>query len=1009
MQITAWENLITPLTCITMLGLLLTNIFLRRHNNLFSKIAPISSGEVPDESSKESARRWQKQSLVLKNWLQPQTFQRRDFREVIEEISKATAEALEVEQVNILLDKEAYFQLECVNSCWQCQEKQFYRQLEEENSGEVGENFGRLSLPIWHNEQIVGSLNARQNPAIKSPWQSPDYNFAQTIANLIALILAERERQLVGKVGPESEELFRAIFEQSGVAIVQIAANGQLLRVNQLLSEITGYSQAELLQKTIIELADLEEQADFAASLEQIFTGQQNTIELEKRYLHKTGSLVWLKIKVSLVRTVDGKPQYSIGLIEDITDRKEAEAQLQKVIRDRIDIFESMAEAFYALDKEWRFTYINQKAEQFLGRSRQQLLGQFLWDQLPETIGSQFEAQYRKALTEQVSVKFEEFYKPLNSWFKVRAYPYEGGLSVFFSDITEWKETEAALLRQTRLARLAVVVEDQLAGLKTLLGNQGFRPQSNHTFRWVANAIAVAVDRYWARSELLSRRESLLFGLANQIRNSLELDTILETTVGSVRSLLKVDRCQFFWRCVQDERTCWQVVKEARNPDLPSQIGECTAAQAGPLAKWLLEKHVIQVDEVEKFSEPEVRKTLLKLGCTSILLIPVETHTGEIGLLCCSHCTVVRAWDDSEVELLRAVGAQLAIALDQAALYDKERQSALVAQAQAQELEITLTQLKTAQAKLVQSARMSSLGQLVAGLAHEINNPVSFIHGNLTYARAYIHDLMSLLQLYQKHYPQPHAEIAEKAELIDIDFIAEDIPKLVTSMQRGTDRIRSIVSNLRNFSRLDEAKMKRVDLHEGIESTLSILQHRLKAKAFHPEIKVVKEYGNLPKVECYPGQLNQVFLNILNNSIEAFERSDSFSEGSERPTISIRTYLLDSSDEEQYSLSLLMSREQSKEKNLPDSPQQVEQTVVIQIIDNGPGMSELVQSRLFDPFFTTKPVGKGIGFGLSISYQIIVEHHHGVLTCNSELGQGSEFWIEIPYHSPNFRLKTISL
>ncbi|MGB7444105.1 MAG: PAS domain S-box protein [Coleofasciculaceae cyanobacterium] len=985
-----------------MLGFLLTTIFRRRHNNLLFQTASTSLGKSPDESNQETARRWQKQSLVLKNWLEPQTFQGRDFPRVIEEISSAAVKALEVEQVNILLYREGSSQLACVNSCWQCQENPFHRQLEEENPGEVVENLGHLSVPIWHNEQIVGFLTAQHNPATASPWQPQDKLFAQTIANLVTLILAERERQLAQRVSQESEEWFRAIFEQSGLAIAQIGVNGQLLRVNQQLSEITGYSQAELLQKTLVELAYPEEQADFLADLQQIFNGQQQTIKLEKRYLHKTGSLVWLKTKVSLICTADGKPKYGIGLIEDITERKEAEAQLQKAIRDRVDIFESMAEAFYALDKEWRFTYINQKAEQFLGRSRQQLLGQFIWDEFPETLGSQFEEQYHRALTEQVSVKFEEFYRPLNVWFKVRVYPYEAGLSVFFSDISEWKEAEAALLKQTRLARLATVVEDQLGGLKTLLGNQGFRPQSNHTFRWVANAIAVAVDRYWARSELLSRRESLLFGLANQIRNSLELDTILETTVDSVRSLLKVDRCQFFWRGVQDQRSCWQVIKESRNPDLPSQIGECTADQAGPLAKWLLEKHIIQVDEVEKFSELEVRQTLLKLGCTSILLIPVETQAGEIGLLCCSHCTLVRAWDDSEVELLRAVGAQLAIALDQAALYDKERQSALIAQAQAQELELTLNQLKTAQAKLVQSARMSSLGQLVAGIAHEINNPVSFIHGNITYARAYIHDLMSLLQLYQKHYPQPHGEIAEQAELIDIEFIAEDIPQLVTSMQRGTDRIRSIVSNLRNFSRLDEARMKRVDLHEGIESTLSILQHRLKPKSSQPEIKVVKEYGELPKVECYPGQLNQVFLNILNNAIEAFERSDFVTKEKQQPTITIRTCLLNSSDAEQHSLSALMSQETGKDHKSANSLQQLEQTVVIQVVDNGPGMTESVLSRLFDPFFTTKPVGKGIGFGLSISYQIIVEHHHGILTCSSELGQGSEFWLEIPLEPSGF-------
>ena len=270
--------------------------------------------------------------------------------------------------------------------------------------------------------------------------------------------------------------------------------------------------------------------------------------------------------------------------------------------------------------------------------------------------------------------------------------------------------------------------------------------------------------------------------------------------------------------------------------------------------------------------------------------------------------------------------------------------------------------------QLVQSEKLSSLGQLVAGVAHEINNPVSFIDGNLSYADIYIQDLLRLLQLYQQHYPHPAREIQDEAKAIELDFLVEDLPKLLTSMRVGTDRITNIVLSLRNFSRLDEAEMKAVDIHEGIDSTLMILEHRLKARPNYPSIQIIKEYAHLPPVECYAGQLNQVFMNILSNAIDAIEEYRVIEIDHDRqPTIRIMTQIT------------------------------VDKQVMIRITDNGPGIPKSVHSKLFDPFFTTKPVGKGTGLGLSISYQIITEKHQGRLKCNSTVGKGAEFIIEIPF------------
>ena len=265
---------------------------------------------------------------------------------------------------------------------------------------------------------------------------------------------------------------------------------------------------------------------------------------------------------------------------------------------------------------------------------------------------------------------------------------------------------------------------------------------------------------------------------------------------------------------------------------------------------------------------------------------------------------------------------------------------------------------------------MSSLGQMVAGVAHEINNPVNFIHGNIVPTCEYVQDLLGLIELYQHHYPNPDTEIREELENIEFDFIKEDLIKILKSMKEGTTRIKDIVLSLRNFSRLDEADFKQVDIHSGIDSTLMILHNRLKAKSTHPEIQIIKEYSNIPFIECYPGQLNQVFMNILANAIDALDDYNS------------KRNIEDIKLNPNY---IKISTNLTANKHIR-----------IIISDNGIGIPEKIKSKLFDPFFTTKDVGKGTGLGLCISYQIIVEKHRGKLYCNSKPGNGTDFVIEIP-------------
>ncbi|WNZ25207.1 GHKL domain-containing protein [Leptolyngbya sp. NK1-12] len=301
------------------------------------------------------------------------------------------------------------------------------------------------------------------------------------------------------------------------------------------------------------------------------------------------------------------------------------------------------------------------------------------------------------------------------------------------------------------------------------------------------------------------------------------------------------------------------------------------------------------------------------------------------------------------------------------AVIREREESQLALEQRSHELETALENLKTLQLKLVESEKMSALGVLVAGIAHEINNPVSFIYGNIGFAEAYFRDLLELLQLYQQQYPYPTAVIQARQNAIDFNFVTADLNKLLSSMRIGAERIYEIVRSLRIFSRLDESEYKAVNIHEGIDSTLVILNNRLKPNAACPTgIQVICEYGELPFVQCFPGLLNQVFMNILVNAIDALEENSSNCQS--QPRIRIQTT-------------------------------QVGDKITIRITDNGPGISEALRSKLFDPFFTTKEIGKGTGLGLAISRQIIVEKHHGSLEVESTPGQGATFVITLPINN----------
>ena len=711
--------------------------------------------------------------------------------------------------------------------------------------------------------------------------------------------------------------------------------------------------------------------------------------EVEFRMRSKSGQWKWILIHGKVFeRDESGAPVRMLGTQKDISDRKLAQEQLK---RSEANLATAQKIAHIG---NWEFDVVSgeitwsEEKFRILGLDPTQPEPQYA--ELIEKIHPDDRELFQQATSQALALgtSYELDYRIVRSDGQVRYIEGRGEAVVneqgqvirLFGtalDITDRKRVEEALqesVQRERAIALAIQRMRQTLDIETIFS------ATTEELRQMINCDRILIYRFnpdWS-GEIVS--ESVGSEWISLLQEQVHNPNLAQKT-------LEDDRCAV--KKFDSAAGCESVFSDS----FPVQDTYLQETQGGAYSRGA--SYAVVQDIYQAGFHSCYINLLEQFQARAYIIVPIFCGSTLWGLLATYQNSDSRQWKVAETNVVVEIGNQLGVALQQAELLAKvQKQSEALRRSEARErekatqLELTLGQLRRTQSQLIQTEKMSSLGQMVAGVAHEINNPVCFILGNLAPAKEYFQDVLRLIQLYQETYPNPTPAIQQLAYEIDLQFLREDWSKLMHSMQVGAERIEAIVRSLKTFSRLNESELKPVDIHEGIDNTLLILQPRLRAQGDRPEIKVIKDYSPLPKVTCYASQLNQVFMNLLDNAIDALETQPS------PRVITIHTSLMggDSKTREGGNLTHLLL------KNYPNSQTLISknQWVMIRITDNGSGMHKEVQQKIFDPFFTTKSVGKGTGLGLSISHQIVVEKHQGQLKCISAPGKGTELIVEIP-------------
>lgn len=806
----------------------------------------------------------------------------------------------------------------------------------------------------------------------------------------------------------EQEQFLRSIYNgtEQGIFVIDVSPEGafRVVDCNATLTRITGIPQQAFRNKTLAEIFDPVQAEGFQKNYERCVRAGIS-ISYEERIRYPDGDIQWFDTTLSPIRNAEGQIYRIIGTTINITDRRNAEDALTASENRYRLLVETSQDLIWSCDREGCFSFVNSASRSILGYEPQEMLGRPFSDFLAPGQLEQNRETFRSIMAGTPVLNHEcvclnrdgQRVTLLLSAAVLR--DDQGnvlGSTGTARDITREKQAEQ---ERSRLIEILESSPDMIGTTtpdgKPLYMNRTARqlagigpdaPLADHSIenfhpawalkRIVQEGIPAAIEQgAWIGETAVLTPEHEEIPVSQLIIAHKNAEGQVEYLSTVMRDIRKFRQAEAALR--ESEERFRLVAEQTGQLIYDYDLASGKIRWAGAIAQ-------MTGNTPEEFQQVNLHRCLERVhpdDRTRVAMLieqAVQRHTPYHAeyrfaradgsyIFAEDHSIPLK---DVEGKTYRILGVMNNITERKQAQLELERSEATLRQ-RSEELQDALQQLQRTQSQMIQAEKMSSLGQLVAGVAHEINNPVNFIYGNLSHASGYTQDLLGLLDLYQKHYPTPHPEIQDEAEAIDLPFVLEDLPKLISSMRVGAERIQKIVASLRTFSRMDEAEFKSVDIHDGIDSTLMILQNRIKGKSDRPEILILKEYGKLPHVECYAGQLNQVFMNILSNAIDALEEAiaqpnSPFQDKTRKPSIQIHTDLLNG------------------------------QWVCIRISDNGPGIPAAVRQRLFDPFFTTKAVGKGTGMGLSISYQIVTERHSGTLECHSEPGNGAEFVIKIP-------------
>jgi len=795
---------------------------------------------------------------------------------------------------------------------------------------------------------------------------------------------------------------------------------------NPAFEQITGYDRSEIIGHNCRFLQGPDTDRAAVAQIRVALQEQHDCKVVLKNY-RKDGTPFWNELTISPVRDSNGLVTHFIGVQSDITDRKQAEFALKQAEAKYRSIFENATEGIFQTAPDGRYLSANPALARMYGYdSPSELIAKCSAKNLyaDRTRCADFIVEISKtgSLKEFESCVFRQ--DGSTTWISenVREVRNENGELLYYegsvAEIADRKKAQSALLQNEAKWRSLILNSSDIITILDASGRIVYESPSVETVldyepEELIDRIVLDFIHPDDIPSVISDCEKLIANPADPLPlegrfrradgswcflEAVGINLLADPAVNGivVNSRDMTARRQAEYRLSKINECFLGFTTDAADniQRLTSLAGELLGGSSAiyshvgggllrAIATWQTPPDYPVVDRAEnhictdvchKGSDravviPDLQNTIYGQIDPAVIRYQLQSYLGQavrlrdnyVGSVCVLY-TESFAPTEADCKLIGIIAAAIGVEEERAAGAARDRQKS-------RELQTALRELQQTQMQLVQTEKMSSLGQVLAGIAHEINNPVGFVAGNLCHVRGYVLDLLEIVQVYREEYPNPPAKIQKQAEDIDLGFLAEDLPKLLNSMHTGCDRIVEIIQTLRNFSRTDEAKLKPADIHEGLESTLLMLNSRLKAKPNWQGIQVIKEYGELPKIKCHPGLLNQVFMNILANAMDALEESSSPANktaNSTFPTITIKTETIDN------------------------------KSIRIRIKDNGPGIPEDNIVRLFDPFFTTKPVGKGTGLGLSISHQIVVEKHNGKLQCLSQPGKGSEFIIEIP-------------